>query len=152
MNIIENCPRGHGGMPLKKTDKTIIFRGIKITFEKESYVCPVCGLAASNLKQAGDTQRMIADSYRKIMEMMTGDEIREAREKLGLTQKALADKMNVGITKIKKWEKSIIQTKSVDNSLRQIFKNTNNEDKYTTDNHNFLASENQNDTAVLINH
>jgi putative zinc finger/helix-turn-helix YgiT family protein len=137
-------------MPLGKTDKTIIFRGIEITFEKESYVCPVCGFGASSLKQAGNTQRIIADSYRRAMGLLTGDQIREFREHLGLTQKILADKMNVSIANIKKWEKSMIQTKSEDNSLRRIFENTDKDN--CGNNHHFFGSDDQNDTVILINH
>jgi len=133
---------GHGGMPLKKINKTITFKGIEITFEKESYLCPVCGLGASSINQAGTTQRTIANSYRKAVGLLTGDEIRETRKKLGLTRKSLADKMTVSIANIKKWEGSIIQTKAEDIFLRQIFENKDNENKYA-DNHKISGSDNQ---------
>ncbi len=120
-------------MSLKKADKILNFRGINITFEKESYFCPVCGLGASNLTQAGSTQSIIANSYRRAMGLLTGDEIRETRKKLGLSRKALADKMNVSVANIKRWEGSIIQSESENNLLRQIFENN--------DNRNFAGSD-----------
>ena len=118
MTIFKSCPKGHGKMSLKKRNKNITFRGVEVSFEKESYVCPVCGLGASNLEQAGVTQRSIANSYRETVGLLTGDEIREMRENIGLTQKALADKMGVDVASIKKWEGSVIQSKSADNALR----------------------------------
>lgn len=130
MIIIKTCPNGHGKMLLKKINKNIIFRGVEITFEKESYVCPVCGLEANTLKQAGITQRAIADSYRKAVGLLTGNEIQEMRKTLGLTQKALADKMTIGIASIKRWEGSIIQSESMDKILRMAFRNCDNQDSY----------------------
>jgi putative zinc finger/helix-turn-helix YgiT family protein len=131
MITCKSCPRGHGEMPLKKINKNITFRGVQIAFEKKSYVCPVCRLQASNVKQAGITQRAIADSYRKTTGLMTGSEIREIRKKHGLTQKALADKMGVGIASIKRWEGSIIQSRSMDKALCTVLFDQEHENKYT---------------------
>ena len=117
-------------MPIKRFNKNITFRCIEISFEKESYVCPVCGLEANTLKQAGITQRAIANSYRKAVGLLTGNEILEMRKNLDLTQKALADKMTIGIVSIKRWEGSIIQSQSMDKILRMTFTNSDNENNY----------------------
>ncbi len=113
-----NCPNDHGAMVIRKTNKSTNFRGVNINFQVEHYLCPVCGVEGGSIKQAAATQRAIADAYRKAVDLLTGREIREGRKKLGFTQAALANRMNVGIASIKRWEGGLIQSKSMDRAMR----------------------------------
>ena len=116
--MTKNCPNDHGAMEIKKLDKSMIFRGVNIKFQVEHYVCSVCGIEVGSIEQAAVTQRAISDAYRKKVGLLTSEEIREGRERLGLTQKALAEQMSVGIASIKRWEGGLIQNKSMDQVLR----------------------------------
>jgi len=115
---VKNCPNGHGPLEIMKLDKRMEFRGVDITFQTEHYVCPVCGIEVGSIDQTAATQRAISDAYRKKVGFLTSTEIREGREKLGLTQKAFAEQMTIGIASIKRWEGGLIQTKSMDKILR----------------------------------
>lgn len=115
---VKNCPNGHGPLEIMKLDKRMEFRGVDITFQTEHYVCPVCGIEVGSIDQTAATQRAISDAYRKKVCFLTSTEIREGREKLGLTQKAFAEQMTIGIASIKRWEGGLIQTKSMDKILR----------------------------------
>lgn len=113
-----NCPNDHGTMVIRKTNKNTNFRGVDINFQIEHYVCPVCGVEGGSVKQAAATQRAIADAYRKAIDLLTGQQIREGRKQLNLTQIDLANQMNVGIASIKRWEGGLIQSRSMDRALR----------------------------------
>lgn len=117
-----NCPNGHGKMKSKRLQKSTTFRGVDITYSTEHYVCQVCGIEAGTVEQASVTQRAISDAYRKVVGLLTSEEIRKGRKRLNLTQDALAEVMNVGIASIKRWEGGLIQTKSMDTMLRSALK------------------------------
>ncbi len=113
-----NCPRGHGEMALRHKQKHIVFRGVDVSYPVNYYACPTCSIEAGTLNQAAETQKAIADAYRKKVGLFTSSEIVKGRKKDGLSQEALANKMNVGIASIKRWEGAIIQSKSMDKMLR----------------------------------
>ena len=108
-------------MVLRKVKKQMTFRGVKIVVPTEQYRCPVCGVEAATVNQTARIQKAIAEAYRKSVKLLTGDEIVEKRKKWGLTQDALAKRMNVGIASIKRWEGGTIQSKSMDHALRIAF-------------------------------
>lgn len=118
-----NCPNGHGAMETKEMNKNTKFRGVEINYRVEHHVCRVCGIEAGTIDQAAASQRAIADAYRKAVDLLTGEEIRKKRKKLGLTQTELANRMNVGIASIKRWEGGLIQSKSMDRALRLALSN-----------------------------
>jgi DNA-binding transcriptional regulator YiaG len=78
----------------------------------------VCGTKAGTAEQTDIIQKAIADAYRKSVGLLTGKEIVEGRKKMDITQAILAERMNVGIASIKRWERSSIQSKSMDHALR----------------------------------
>lgn len=126
-----NCPNGHGKMLIKKSDKSMKFRGVDITFQAEHYMCPVCSLEAGSIEQTSATQRAISDAYRKAVKLLTGKEIREGRKRLNLTQDALAKQMTVGIASIKRWEGGLVQSKAMDKALCMALKGQVVGDSYT---------------------
>jgi putative zinc finger/helix-turn-helix YgiT family protein len=115
---VPNCPAGHGEMTLRRLDKNTAFRGVDVAYQAEAFVCRECGLEVADVAQAGATQRAISDAYRKAKGLLTGEEIKGGRKRLGLTQKDLADLLSVGIASIKRWETGIIQSQSMDRILR----------------------------------
>jgi len=129
--MVMNCPNGHGEMLIKKSYKSMKFRGIDITFQAEHYVCPICGIEAGSIDQASSTQKAISDAYRKEIGLLAGAEIRECRKKLGITQDALARRMNVGIASVKRWEGGLVQSKAMDKALRMALQGQSVGDNYT---------------------
>lgn len=116
------CPNGCGEMEVRQVEKSIVFKGINITYSAEIYVCPNCNIEVGSVKQAANMQQNIVDIYREKTGLMTGNEIRNLRKQNSLTQAMLADKMKVGIASIKRWETGQIQSKSMDNALRSVFR------------------------------
>jgi putative zinc finger/helix-turn-helix YgiT family protein len=126
-----NCPNDHGEMLINESKKDVIFRGVDITYPVKNYRCPICNLEAGTIEQTAENQRAISEAYREAVDMMTGYEIRECRMQQKLTQQALADKMKVGVASIKRWEKGLIQSKSMDQALRRVLQCQIIEDHYT---------------------
>jgi putative zinc finger/helix-turn-helix YgiT family protein len=105
-------------MKLRKIIKTVSFRGMEIPCQVEAYVCPECGLEAGTVRSAGPIQHELAEAFRKRSGLLTGEEIKSLRKKKGLTQQELADRLKIGVASIKRWETGLIQTKSLDQALR----------------------------------
>ncbi len=117
-----NCPAGHGPLGLETIAKKITFRGVNIEFQVESYVCSECNLEVGTIEQGSSTQKAISDAYRKKVGLLTSEEIQKGRRDLGLTQKTLARKINVGIASIKRWEGGLIQSKSMNTALKSALR------------------------------
>ena len=117
-----SCPNGHGKMSIKNKRKSIEFRDESLTINIQTSVCSVCKIEVGDLKQTAETQKTISDAYRKKVGLLTSKDIQLLREKTGLTQKQLADRLGIGIASVKRWEAGIIQTRSMDNLLRGLVK------------------------------
>ena len=113
-----NCPKGHGEMELKRVSNEITFKGVDLAVDADSYICPTCGLKAGTPETTGALQQQIADAYRAEKGLLTGDEIKELRKARNLTQRQLAEMMNIGIASIKRWETGAVQSESMDHALR----------------------------------
>ncbi len=113
-----HCPKGHGPVEPKTLRKDITFRGVDLSVEEDAFVCPVCGLEAGTIETGGQLQRRIADAYRRKTDLLTGEEIRALRKARHWTQKDLAERMNIGIASIKRWETGTVQSASMDQALR----------------------------------
>ena len=115
------CPAGHGKMELRESKKNIKFRDVSIGYIEENYICQLCKLEIATKEQIANTQKAVSDAYRAEVGLLSGEEIKRYRKKYKLTQKSLANKMTVGIASIKRWEGGVIQSKSMDRALRNVF-------------------------------
>jgi putative zinc finger/helix-turn-helix YgiT family protein len=105
-------------MEAEKLKKKMTFKGVELAIEADAYVCARCGFEAGTIESAGAVQRAIAEAYRLKTGRLTSGEIKRLREAKGLTQHDLADRMQVGIASIKRWETGVVQSKSMDQALR----------------------------------
>ena len=125
------CPKAHGTMVAQSSNKTMTYRGIEVDYGAKHYRCPQCGIEAATVEQTSAMQKEIADAYRGKTGLLTGEEIAEGRKKLKLSQRALADRMQIGIASLKRWEGSIIQSRSMDRMLREALAGRICGDPYT---------------------
>jgi len=131
---INICPKCDGRMMLRQIDKTTCFRGESLEIQFEEYVCEDCQTHVGTVEQTSVIQNLIADAYRKKVGLLTGREIREKREELGISQEKLAKMAGIGIASIKRWENGIIQTKSMNAALMSAFCGRTFGDNYTGNN------------------
>ena len=125
------CPNGHENMTIIKAEKEMMFKGINIKFLAEHYKCQECGTEFGTIEQTAAIQRAISDAYRKAEGLLTSEEIRTNRKKLGLKQNELAKRMNVGIASIKRWEGGFIQSKAMNSALVNVFRGVTIGNNYT---------------------
>ncbi|WP_084288388.1 type II TA system antitoxin MqsA family protein [Desulfovermiculus halophilus] len=112
------CPKCASRMELKELHKRTTIKGVDVAYPCRAYVCPGCGLEAGTVRTAGDAQRAAADAYRAKAGLLTGREIKSLREAQGVSQRELAEDLQVGIASIKRWETGAVQSESKDKLLR----------------------------------
>lgn len=94
-------------------DKTLRVEGL------ESHYCEHCSETVIFPAQARANQKRIADAKRKVQGLLSGDEIRAAREHLGLTQEAAAQIFGGGRNAFSKYERGdVIQSVAMDRVIR----------------------------------
>ena len=120
-------------MELKTVKKEMTFRGVDIAVETDVYICPECGLEAGTRQSAGVLQIAIADAYRARQGLLTSKEIKKLRKSYKLTQRQLAEMMNIGIASIKRWETGTVQSASMDHALRMQLQCKIRSDNYSGD-------------------
>lgn len=131
MDADVNCPNDHGEMALKRIEKETIFKGEKINYQFETYVCDECGIKIGTIEQTAAAQNVMADAYRQKIGLLSGEEIKRKRTEQNWSQKELARKAGVGIASIKRWENGIIQTKSMNQALKSAFQGAIVGNRYT---------------------
>ena len=107
-------------MLLTLREKKTCLHGVDLNVTSQTYVCPRCGIEAGSVTHTSQAQRMIAESYRKKVGLLTGEEIRHLREEKGLSHQQLGDLLNVCADSIRKWEEGLVQDHMIDRSLRKV--------------------------------
>jgi putative zinc finger/helix-turn-helix YgiT family protein len=80
--------------------------------------CKACG----ELVFDNDADLQISTALRNQLGLLSGGQLRENREKLGLSQRQLADHLGVAMETISRWENDmLIQTRAMDRYLRLYF-------------------------------
>lgn len=114
-----DCPNNHGRMTLKTMAREALFRGEKVKYRAQHFVCPECGIEADDLDLAAANQKALSDAYRSAAKLLTGEQIAKGRKERHWNQEDLAKAANVGIASVKRWETGQIQTKAMDEVLRR---------------------------------
>jgi putative zinc finger/helix-turn-helix YgiT family protein len=114
-----DCPNQHGRMKLRGMAREVPFRGERVKFRAQHFVCPECGIEADDLNLAAANQKALSDAFQRAAKLLTGEQIVEGRKKLKWNQEDLAKAANVGIASIKRWETGQIQTRAMDDVLRR---------------------------------
>src|SRR5690348_7097404 len=92
--------------------------GEKFTVTTPGLACDHCGYQTIANSQSGDFTRAVSDAYRAEHGLLTGDEIRNLRNRLGMNQVQFADYLGVGSSSVKRWESGQIQEKAMDELVR----------------------------------
>lgn len=109
---------GKGPMKIQTASVEAVVRGEKYMVEVEAEVCNQCGEALFDDAQADAYTIAGSDAYRRAHGLLTTAEIKAARNRLGLTQQQLAERLKVGIASVKRWELGAIQDESSDRLIR----------------------------------
>lgn len=89
----------------------------KITFKTKGFICE-CGRKTIEAPQMEAYDIALADAYRKKNGLLTTDEIKGFRRRLGISQQVFADFLGVSVRSIKRWEHGCVQDRAMDNLMR----------------------------------
>lgn len=117
----QKCPIcGEGPLMQKIKDKAFEYKGSFLTVPNYmTYECGACGEAIVDnacLKKSG---KLLKDFQRKVDGLLTGEQIKTIRKKLGLTQEELAEIIGGGKKALTRYESGkVCQSRGMDNLLR----------------------------------
>lgn len=95
------------------------FRGEPFTVHAPVMACKQCGSHTVTDEQADDISRKTADSYRRKHGLLTSDQIRDYRRRLGnKSQREFAEFLPLGLATVKRLETGSVQEKSTDKLIR----------------------------------
>jgi putative zinc finger/helix-turn-helix YgiT family protein len=96
------------------------FRGTSLTVTAPVHQCSACGFSLMTTDDANELLRATVAEFQRAEGLMTGLEIREARERRRWSQQQLADASGLGIATIKRLELgSVVQTAANNYALRE---------------------------------
>lgn len=93
-------------------------RGVALSFPARVDVCDRCAAWEVPIEEAGAFGAALDAAYRKKLRLLSPGEIREARERLKMSQREFAAYAGVGEASIKRWELGALQDKSSDEVIR----------------------------------
>lgn len=94
------------------------YKGEEFTVTMEGLACPKCGFTTVDGPRMAAYMRLVADAYRSRHGLLTSQEIRERRRRLGLSQAEFARHLGVGVASVKRWEMGRVQGVSSNELLR----------------------------------
>lgn len=115
MKCVE-CGEGRMRMRLAKVPHEI--RGLKFEVEDKVNICDSCGFITIPLARADEHGRLVDATYRRLAGILTAKEIREARQRLGMSQRQFAEYLGVGEASVKRWETGVLPDKSSSDLIR----------------------------------
>ena len=95
------------GTMMKATDGELPFvvNGEKVVVPTVPHLaCPSCGEVVLRYEESRLLQERAVEVYRRSHGLLTADEIRELRERLGLTQAQFAGILRLGLNTVSRWE------------------------------------------------
>jgi len=94
------------------------YRGKKLKVETSAEACSKCGYALVEARDMQEFMRRLSDAYRSSCDLLTSQQIRAARESLGMSQKRFAAYLRVSPASIKRWELGAVQDAANDEYIR----------------------------------
>lgn len=110
------CGKGRMQRKLAKVPHEI--RGARFEVEDKVDVCHHCGFITIPLEKADEHGRLVDQTYRRLAGILTVEEIRQARQRLGMSQREFAEYLGVGEASVKRWELGVLPDKSSSDLIR----------------------------------
>ncbi|MBW2261115.1 MAG: type II toxin-antitoxin system MqsA family antitoxin [Deltaproteobacteria bacterium] len=118
----DDCPACGTRMRERRGRLELPVNGEKIAVPDASHLrCPKCGERILRFDEARHLRESALEIYRRRHALLTADEIRSMRERLGLSQASLARLLRLGGNTISRWESGRnVQSGAMDVLLRLI--------------------------------
>ncbi len=109
---------GKGKLTPKTAEIAGEVRGEKFSVLAEAIVCGRCGFQVLSGEQSAAYTIAISDAYRKEHGLLTSKELKETRDRLGMSLRKFAKFVGVGLASVKRWEAGLIQDEAHDQLIR----------------------------------
>ncbi len=109
---------GTGRMQRKTARTSHEVRGVKFEVEGKLLVCSHCGFQMVPPDLLNEHALLVDREYRKTAGLLSAEEIRAGRTRLGFSQEQFAEYLGVGVASVKRWELGALQDKSSDDLIR----------------------------------
>lgn len=122
MPVGDLCP--NCGSKMKKTSNKISFpvNGEEVAVTGSPHLlCPKCKEIVLGLNDSKELRERASEKYREKYGLLAGEEIKQLREGLGLTQGQLAELLRLGVNTLSRWESGRnVQSAAMDILLRLV--------------------------------
>ena len=105
-----------------ESTRNATIRGINYDYPYLEAICIHCGEEVYPPEIGKTNMIALFDGYKKKMGLLTSQEIKEIRERYGLSQKQLSELIGCGLKTITRYENGAIQDRVFDNFIRLIDK------------------------------
>ncbi|MGB9610181.1 MAG: type II TA system antitoxin MqsA family protein [Bryobacteraceae bacterium] len=109
---------GKGRMVRKVTKLPHQIHGISFEVEDEASVCTACDAITIPWDRVDAHSRLVDATYRRLAGILTRKQIREARRRMGLSQRDFAEYLGVGVASVKRWETGALPDRSSSELIR----------------------------------
>lgn len=111
-----------GQLSLHRSSRILTYRGQPLRVDDlEHSECALCGADPVLQDQIKRNHRKVVDAKRRMDGLLTGDEVRAVRERLGLSQKAAAVAFGGGTNAFSKYERGDVnQSVAMDRLMRLV--------------------------------
>ena len=117
----QECPIcGAGGLKKTVSTERFEYKGKEIFIpDYVAYECAECGEAIVDPETLKTSGKLLKDFQRQVDGLLTGQQIKTIRKKLGLTQQEMAEIIGGGLKSVARYESGqVCQSKGMDNLLR----------------------------------
>ena len=87
--------------------------GEEFTIPVNGLECTACGFKTIDNEYSGEFTKLVSDAYRQKHGLLTGTQIREARQRLGMSQEKFAQYLKAGPASVNRWENGKIQDEAM---------------------------------------
>lgn len=94
------------------------FRGEHFNIAMQGFKCEQCGYGTIHGRDSALFSRRLADAFRSRHGLLTSDEIKGARTRIGMSQGEFAVYLRVGVASVKRWESGQVQDEAMNELIR----------------------------------
>lgn len=117
--LCEHCGK-EVSFVLVEEEREVIYKGIKFKYPYVKAVCEACGQQVFPVSTGKVNYLAKIDAYKREVGLLSGEEIKAIRTKLGLSQKQFSKILGCGEKTITRYENGAIQDKVFDNFMRML--------------------------------
>jgi putative zinc finger/helix-turn-helix YgiT family protein len=108
----------NGKLVRQTTEMKADIRSEKVSVRVDAMVCNRCGFQVLSDEQSRAYTIASADAYRKKYDLLTTEELKATRARLGMSFRAFAEYLKVSEASPKRWEAGLVQDEAMDELIR----------------------------------